>query len=556
MDKIISSSPSLLHGSSSGSRIGATWGDVKHPNLSLQAMEIVGKHAPGSAPKHKLKVRSSSSPPTLQRVSYGQGQGSKLASHTVHHELYDAASGIGRISVKRRRLDDGTAETDIAMPSWVINTLVKRVVRAMRGKPKSGASQGSDKDVPNVPIDSQPERQSEDARSEAATGVVGVVLSQLRMQSAAHCKELLLLKGAHQALGSEATKAMEVACEASQKAQQASETAGWSAATAKWANTRTTALRNDVSHINKGLADHEAATRADGEALRGRIQALEEGNAAGGSHSPPSNAAAEVRAANVTIEVTKRDVAAMSAEVKAAVAAGELLRGTKAVQEGLQVEVRSARSGGAQHTKDNIEITETVRNVNETATLALQGAKEATAAIDKIQRDAAATRETAIVNSKHRHDKAGGGGRVERHHRSPRRRQEDRGSRGGQQPKPLAAAAGHGGQRQDQQQRRKGRKPTGSHSPRRRRRGQDGRSCPAQGAAGSPGPGRDPRNGSPDIQAGSGSRTAASRRSGGRHQAPPAASRRRRAGERAAVQHAATGVRNSPSSATGRGREG
>ena len=400
MDKIISSSPSLLHGSSSGSPIGATWGDVKHPNLSPQAMEIVGKHAPRSAPKHKLKVRSSSSPPTSRRVSYGQGQGSELASHTMHHELYDVASGIGGISVKRRRLDDGTAETDIAMPSWVINTLVKRVVRAMRGKPKSGASQGSDKDVPNVPMDSQPEPQSEDARSEAATGVVGAVLSQLRRQLAAHGEELLLLKGEHQVLGSEATKAMEVAREASQKAQLASETAGRSAATAKGANTRTTALRDDVSHINKRLDEHEAATRADREALRGRIQALEEANAAGGSHSPPSDAAAEVRAAKVTMEATKRDVAAMSADVKAAVAAGELLRGTKAILEGLQVEVRSARSGGAQHTKDIIEITETVRNVTETATLALQGAEEATAAIDKIKRDAAATRETAIANNK------------------------------------------------------------------------------------------------------------------------------------------------------------
>ena len=193
---------------------------------------------------------------------------------------------------------------------------------------------------------------------------------------------------------------MEVAREASQKAQQASETAGWSAATAKGANTRTTALRDDVPHINKRLADHQAATRADGEALRGRIQALEDTDAARGSHSPPSDAAAEVRAAKVAIKATKRDVAAMSADVKAAVAAGELLRGTKAILEGLQVEVRSARSGGAQHTKDIIEITETVRNVNETATLALQGAEEATAIIDKIKRDAAATLDTAIVNSK------------------------------------------------------------------------------------------------------------------------------------------------------------
>ena len=67
----------------------------------------------------------------------------------------------------------------------------------MRGKPKSGASQGSDKDVQNVPMDSRPEPQSEDACSEAATGVVGAVLSQLCRQSAAHGEELLLLKGAH-----------------------------------------------------------------------------------------------------------------------------------------------------------------------------------------------------------------------------------------------------------------------------------------------------------------------------------------------------------------------
>ena len=75
----------------------------------------------------------------------------------------------------------------------------------MRGKPKSWASQGSDKDVPHVPMDSQLEPQSEDARSEAATGVVGGVLSQLRRPSAAHGEELLPLKGNHQVLGSEAT---------------------------------------------------------------------------------------------------------------------------------------------------------------------------------------------------------------------------------------------------------------------------------------------------------------------------------------------------------------
>ena len=102
----------------------------------------------------------------------------------------------------------------------------------------------------------------------------------------------------------------------------------------------------------------------------------------------------------MTIVATKRDVAAMSADVKAAVAAGELLRGTKAILEGLQVEVRSARSGSAQHTKDIIEPREVVRSVNKMATLAMQGAEEATAAIDKIERDAAATQETAIVNSK------------------------------------------------------------------------------------------------------------------------------------------------------------
>ena len=159
-------------------------------------------------------------------------------------------------------------------------------------------------------------------------------------------------------------------------------------------------MRDDISHINKRLNEHEAATRAEGEALRGHIQALEEANAAGGSHSQPRDAAAEVRGAKVPIEASKRDVAAMSAGVKAAVAAGELVRGTKAILEGLQVEARSARSGGAQHTEDIIEITETVRSVNETATLAMQGAEEATAAIDNIKRDAAATRDTAIVNSK------------------------------------------------------------------------------------------------------------------------------------------------------------
>ena len=159
-------------------------------------------------------------------------------------------------------------------------------------------------------------------------------------------------------------------------------------------------MRGDFCHINKRLTEHKAATWADREALRGRIQALEEANAARGGHSPPSDAAAEVRAAKVTIDATKRENAAMSADVTAAVAADELPRGTKGILEGLQVEVRSAHSGGAEHNKDIMEIVGTITNVNETATLTVQGAEEATAATDRIERDTAATQETAIANSK------------------------------------------------------------------------------------------------------------------------------------------------------------
>ena len=146
---------------------------------------------------------------------------------------------------------------------------------------------------------------------------------------------------------------MEVATEATQRVLLATETAGRSAAAAKGANTWTTALRDDVSHINKRLHDHEAAKQADGKALQGSIQALEETNAAEGSHGS-IDATAKVRAAKVSIEATQRDVAAMSADVKAAVAAGESLRGTKAIPEGLQVEVRSARSGDAQSKEGSI----------------------------------------------------------------------------------------------------------------------------------------------------------------------------------------------------------
>ena len=104
--------------------MGAPSGDVKRPNLSPQAMEIVVKHAPRSVLRRKLKVWSSSPPSSSLRFSYGQGQGSELGSHMVHHELYDVASGIGGTMVKRRRLDDATAETELGTPSWVIKTFV------------------------------------------------------------------------------------------------------------------------------------------------------------------------------------------------------------------------------------------------------------------------------------------------------------------------------------------------------------------------------------------------------------------------------------------------
>ena len=92
-----------------------------------------------------------------------------------------------------------------------------------------------------------------------------------------------------------------MARKASQKAQLASEAPGRSAAKAEGVNTRTTALYYNVSHINKRLDEHEEATWAGREALRGRIQTLEDANSAGNSHSTRSNAAAEVPAANVTI---------------------------------------------------------------------------------------------------------------------------------------------------------------------------------------------------------------------------------------------------------------
>ena len=159
-------------------------------------------------------------------------------------------------------------------------------------------------------------------------------------------------------------------------------------------------MRKDVIHINKTLDNNQVATQEVREALQGHIQALEAANNARGSQSPQSYAAVEVWAGRVTIQATKRDVAAISQKVKAAVAAGELLRGTKAILEGLHVQVRSTRSRGAKHTKDIMEIMETLPKVSERAMLAMQGAEEATAAIDKIERDSTATQETAIAVSK------------------------------------------------------------------------------------------------------------------------------------------------------------
>ena len=100
--------------------------------------------------------------------------------------------------------------------------------------------------------------------------------------------------------------------EAYQKLPLAAKPAGRSAGTAKWANTRTTVFCHNVCHINKRVDDQEATTEADKEALPGRIQSLEEAIAAEGSHSPPSQATTEVRAAKLTLDATKRDVAAMS----------------------------------------------------------------------------------------------------------------------------------------------------------------------------------------------------------------------------------------------------
>ena len=74
----------------------------------------------------------------------------------------------------------------MAMPSLVIKNLVKRLVWAMRGKPKIGASQETDKDVLNVPMYFGPEPQKlGDACSETATGVPERVSGYLSLRTSA-----------------------------------------------------------------------------------------------------------------------------------------------------------------------------------------------------------------------------------------------------------------------------------------------------------------------------------------------------------------------------------
>ena len=357
-EEIIRSPPTVLHGSSSGSLFGAGLEDaggiesIRHPKVSPPILRNLGKHPPqsASAPRHKGRSRSSPfSPPLSRRMSYGQDKGKGTRDDI---EVY---SGIATRSGKRLRTEDGTPEVSSFLPPQAFKALVKRVIRHI-GKAEEGPSPD--------PLGQPEVREQEDPMASSAVfsvekpqnedGVLGgikadvnglvVAFTRLRGQVSRSARRVRELEETTKRAVNRVTETEKRAAGAHDEATRAATAAEQAAAKAAGASARASATNKSADAAAQARKQEAAAQSAAISGLQNRVEALE---ITFDERPAPQHPAAS----SVAMTALQHEVKSIANDVRSAVQAGEVLRGTRAVLDSLHVEIESvqrAADGGAQ----------------------------------------------------------------------------------------------------------------------------------------------------------------------------------------------------------------
>ena len=252
------------------------------PKFSPSFLRNLGKHSPQSAstPRYKGRSRSSpSSPPLSRRISCGQDKGKGTKDDI---EVY---SGIATRSGKRLGTEDGTPEVSCFMPPLAFKALVKRVIRHI-GKAQDGPSPDS--------LGPSEGREQEDPMASSAVFLVEKPQNE----------DGVLVVGADvNGLGVALTR-----------------------------------LRGQVPRSDEARA-RQQDTAAHSAAIR-RLQRRVEAPKITFNIRP---ALQHPAASSVAVTALQHEVKSIANDVRSAVQAGRVPRGTRAVLDSLQVEIESVR---------------------------------------------------------------------------------------------------------------------------------------------------------------------------------------------------------------------
>ena len=358
-EEIIRSAPTVLHGSSSRSHLGAGLEDaggiesIRHPKVRPPILWKLGNPPPpqsAAAPRHKGRSQSSPpSPPLSPRISYGQDE-RKGTEDDI--EVY---SGIATRSGKRLRAEDGTPEVSSFLPTQAFEALVKWVIRHI-GKAQEGPSPDA--------LGPSEDREQEDPMASSAVfsveipqneeGVLGGIRADIngvgfafalhRGQVSRSARRVRELEETKERVVNRVTETKKSAAGAQDEAIRAATVAEQAAAKAAGASVRATAANKSADAEARARQHETAANSAAIIGLQNRVEALE---ITFDEHAAPQPAAATL----VAVTALQQEERSIASDVRPAVQAGKVLRGTRAMLDSVQVEMESLRQaadGGAQ----------------------------------------------------------------------------------------------------------------------------------------------------------------------------------------------------------------
>ena len=386
-EEITRSPPTVIHGSSSGSLLGAGLEDaggiesIRHPKVSPAILWKLEKHSPqsASAPRHKGRSRSSLSLPLLsRRISYGQDKGKGTKDDI---EVY---SSIATRSGKRLRTEDGTPEVSCFMPPQAFKALVKRVIRHI-GKAQEGPSpdalgqpEGHEQEDPMATsavfwVEKPQNQDGVLGCMRADVNGLGVAFTRLRGLVSRSARCVRELEEATERAVNRVTEMEKTAAGAHNEATWAAMAVEQAAAKTAGASARATAAHKSAEAQARARQHDTAAHSAAIGGLQNCVEALEITFDERAAPQPPA-------ANSVAVTALQHEVKSIANYVRSAVQGGKVLRGMWAVLDSLQMEIESVRRAANEGAKKVNAATANADGVREKAPAAAVEAAGATQA--------------------------------------------------------------------------------------------------------------------------------------------------------------------------------